>query len=80
MREQRRCEEINKKILFQVLILFKKVLLNFVDDFSVDLARRVLELERANTSLRKELEREKQKSDDLVEEVIFFTVNFLKTL
>ena len=37
--------------------------------FSVHLARRVLQLERANTSLRKELERENEKSKQLAEEV-----------
>ena len=36
---------------------------------SVQLARRVLQLERANTSLRKEIEREKAKMKQLAEEV-----------
>ena len=36
---------------------------------SVQLARRVLQLERANTSLRKEIEREKARTKQLAEEV-----------
>ena len=38
--------------------------------YSVHLARRVLQLERANTSLRNEMEREKKKKDLLGKEVM----------
>lgn len=38
---------------------------------SVHLARRVLQLERANTSLRNELDRESEQKDQLAEEVCF---------
>ncbi len=45
-------------------------LIQFVCCFSVHLAKRVLQLERANTSLRKERETEEKKTDQLANEVI----------
>ena len=37
--------------------------------FSVHLARRVLELERGNTSLRKDVDKEKEKNRELAQQV-----------
>ena len=45
--------------------------LNYCDTFSVHLARRVLQLEKINTSLRQEVEREKKKIRQLADEVKF---------
>lgn len=47
------------------------LILPSLENYSVQLARRVLHLERANTSLRNEMEREKKKKDLLGKEVSF---------
>lgn len=49
-----------------------------LENYSVQLARRVLHLERANTSLRNEMERERKKKDLLGKEVSFLL--FIKVL
>lgn len=54
------------------------VILPSLENCSVQLARRVLHLERANTSLRNEMEREKKKKDLLGKEVSFLL--FIKVL
>ena len=59
------------------MALFNVALLSdfFSMYFSVHLARRVLQLERANTALRKEVENEQAKSRTLGEEVrIWFSI------
>ena len=54
------------------------LILPLLENCSVQLARRVLHLERANTSLRNEMEREKKKKDLLGKEVSFLL--FIKVL
>ena len=49
--------------MIQILIIFQYI-------FSVHLARRVLALEKVNTQLRQDMEREKNKIKQLAEEVI----------
>lgn len=55
------------------------------DSCSVHLARRVLQLERANTSLRNEVNREAKKKEQLAEEVgqtlaLYLSNNFMSTV
>jgi len=49
------------------LLIIKKTINVLI--FSVHLARRVLQLERENTQLRKELEREIERNKELAEQV-----------
>ena len=54
--------------------IFTVSLQHFYNIFSVHLARRVLQLEKINTSLRQEVEREKKKIHQLADEVGFVSV------